>query len=68
MPPRYGGLCPDWIEWAGILENVFSLSLQAEERYGLLTKHSVTVITAGIQIQIQLVYMEICLIATSEYV
>ena len=41
--PLYRVLCPDWIEWAGILENVFSLLLheQEEERHGLLTNDQV---------------------------
>ena len=35
-PPLNGIFCPDWIKWAGI----------PEERDGLLTKHSITAITA----------------------
>ena len=36
----YGVLFPDWIKWAGIPGNVFSILLheQGEERHGLLTK------------------------------
>ena len=29
-PPLYGVLFPDWIKWAGILENVFSLLLHEQ--------------------------------------
>ena len=44
----YGVLCPDWIKWAIITEDVFPLTYeQGEERYGILTKHTVTGITAG---------------------
>lgn len=40
-PPLYRVLYPDWLEWAGIPGNVFSL---------LLTNaHNVTVIPVGIQ-------------------
>ena len=43
-PPLYGVLCPDWIKWAGIPENVCSFSLFAWVRGGewheLLTKQN----------------------------
>ena len=46
-PPVYVVLCPDWIKWAGIPENVFSLLLHEEQRHAWLNKHSSTVITDG---------------------
>ena len=47
--PLYGVLCLDWITWAGISENVFSLSLceKGEERDVSLIKHCITVIAVG---------------------
>ena len=44
--PIYAVLCPDWIERAGMPENLFFYLLheQVEERHGLLTEHSITVI------------------------
>lgn len=29
--PLYGVVCPSWIKWAGILENVFSFLLEGED-------------------------------------
>ena len=48
-PPLYGVLWPDWIKWAGIPGSLFSLlpHEQDEASQGLVTKHSVTVITVG---------------------
>ena len=47
---RTASSCPDWKKWRGLPENVFPLILQEqeEERHGLLTKHSMTVITVRI--------------------
>ena len=44
--PLNGVLCPDWIKWAEIPENVFPLLLHV--RHVLLTKHSITMITVRI--------------------
>lgn len=50
FPPLHEVFYPDWIKWAGVPENVFSLLLhvQGEEGHGLPTKHFITVITVGI--------------------
>lgn len=45
---RTASSCPDWKKWRGLPENVFPLILQEEERHGLLTTHSMTVITVRV--------------------
>ena len=46
----HGVLCPDWIKWAGIPENVFSFMLHEQGRRDMgYRPNTITVITAGIQ-------------------
>lgn len=47
---RTASSCPDWKKWRGLPENLFLLILQEqeEERRGLLTTRSRTVITVRV--------------------